>query len=80
MADSQLLTVIRIWAAMAWADGVIAEAEASALRRLIANAKLEGEALAQAEGYLELWLVAYLNTWQVSSRFACTDSHHLCQQ
>jgi len=53
MADSQLLTVIRIWAAMAWADGVIAEAEASALRRLIANAKLEGEALAQAEGYLD---------------------------
>lgn len=53
MADSQLLTVIRIWAAVAWADGVIAPAEASALRRLIDNAKLEGEELARAEGYLE---------------------------
>lgn len=53
MADSQLLTVIRIWAAVAWADGVIAEAEASALRRLIDNARLEGEELAQAQGYLE---------------------------
>lgn len=53
MADSQLLTVIRIWAAMAWADGVVAEAEASALRRLIANAKLAGDDLATAQGYLE---------------------------
>jgi tellurite resistance protein len=53
MADSQLLTVIRIWAAMAWADGVIAEAEASALRRLIDNARLQGDDLATAQGYLE---------------------------
>jgi uncharacterized membrane protein YebE (DUF533 family) len=53
MADSQLLTVIRIWAAMAWADGVIAEAEASALRRLIDNARLEGEELATAQAYLD---------------------------
>jgi uncharacterized membrane protein YebE (DUF533 family) len=53
MADSQLLTVIRIWAAMAWADGVIADAEASALRRLIDNASLDRGERATAEGYLE---------------------------
>jgi uncharacterized membrane protein YebE (DUF533 family) len=40
MAESQLLTVIRIWAAMAWADGVLAEAEAEGLRRLIRSAEL----------------------------------------
>jgi uncharacterized membrane protein YebE (DUF533 family) len=41
MAESQFLTVIRIWAAMAWADGVLADAEASALRRLISGAQLD---------------------------------------
>lgn len=30
-----MLTVIRVWAAMAWADGVLAPAEADGLRRLI---------------------------------------------
>lgn len=53
MADSPFLTVIRIWAAMAWADGVLAEAEASALRRLISGAQLDEEEGAKAKSYLE---------------------------
>jgi len=43
MAESQFLSVIRVWAAMAWADGVIADAEAHALRRLIGAAELDDE-------------------------------------
>lgn len=40
MAESQILSVIRVWAALAWADGVLAEAEAEGMRRLIRNADL----------------------------------------
>jgi uncharacterized membrane protein YebE (DUF533 family) len=40
MAESQVLSVIRMWAAMAWADGVMADAEADGLRRLIKSADL----------------------------------------
>lgn len=40
MADSQVLSVIKIWAAVAWADGVLAESEAEGLRRLIRSAEL----------------------------------------
>ncbi|HEY1551778.1 MAG TPA: DUF533 domain-containing protein [Kofleriaceae bacterium] len=40
MAESQIVSVIRVWAAVAWADGVLAEAEAEGLRRLIRNADL----------------------------------------
>lgn len=53
MAESQFLTVIRIWAAMAWADGVLAEAEASALRRLISGAQLDEAEGALARSFLE---------------------------
>lgn len=53
MAESQFLTVIRIWAAMAWADGVLAEAEASALRRLISGAQLDEEEGTLARSFLE---------------------------
>lgn len=49
MAESPFLNVIRIWAAMAWADGKLADAEASALRRLIEAARLTGNDLAAAE-------------------------------
>lgn len=38
--ESQFLSVIRAWAAMAWADGKIATQEAAALRRLIDGASL----------------------------------------
>ena len=40
MADSQIMTVIRMWAAVAWADGILAESEAEGLRRLIRTAEL----------------------------------------
>ena len=40
MAESQILNVIRMWAAIAWADGVLAEPEAEGLRRLIRTADL----------------------------------------
>lgn len=40
MSDSQVLSVIKVWAAIAWADGVLAEAEAEGLRRLIRGAEL----------------------------------------
>ncbi|MBX3157886.1 MAG: hypothetical protein KF773_18095 [Deltaproteobacteria bacterium] len=40
MAESQILDVIRMWAAVAWADGVLAEPEADGLRRLIRSADL----------------------------------------
>ncbi|HEU0032728.1 MAG TPA: hypothetical protein VFQ53_18985 [Kofleriaceae bacterium] len=39
-AHAPLSTVIRVWAAVAWADGVLAEAEANSLRRLIQTAEL----------------------------------------
>lgn len=47
-----MLTVIRVWAAVAWADGVIAAAEADAFRRLIDAAALTEEERAVARGFL----------------------------
>ncbi len=43
MAESQVLNVIRVWAAVAWADGVLAEAEADGMRRLIRGAELSAD-------------------------------------
>jgi tellurite resistance protein len=40
MAESQVLIVIRVWAAIAWADGGLAPEEAEGLRRLLRNAEL----------------------------------------
>jgi uncharacterized tellurite resistance protein B-like protein len=53
MAESQLLSVIRMWAAVAWADGVLAEPEAEGLRRLIRTADLTPEERDAAGTYLE---------------------------
>lgn len=50
--DSQILTVIRVWAALAWADGVLAEAEAEGLRRLIRNADLTADERTAATAFL----------------------------
>lgn len=50
--EGAFLAVIRVWAAMAWADGHIAEAEGEAMKRLIAVASLPDEAKATALGYL----------------------------
>lgn len=52
MAESSFLTVIRIWAAMAWADGKLAIAEAEALRRLIDGAELDDAEREAARGFL----------------------------
>jgi uncharacterized membrane protein YebE (DUF533 family) len=41
MADSQTLTVIRLWASIAWADGKLADRERESLRRLITLAQLD---------------------------------------
>ena len=53
MAESQFVTVIRTWAAVAWADGVIADAERNALVRLIDGAELTADDRTTAHGFLE---------------------------
>jgi uncharacterized membrane protein YebE (DUF533 family) len=53
MAETQILSVIRVWAAVAWADGVLAEAEAEGLRRLIRSADLTAEERSGATRFLE---------------------------
>jgi uncharacterized membrane protein YebE (DUF533 family) len=52
MAETQFVSVIRIWAALAWADGVMQPAEAVAMRRLIDAAQLSDEDRATAHGFL----------------------------
>jgi len=49
---SQILSVIEVWAAVAWADGVLAEAEASGLRTLIRTADLTAEERAAADRFI----------------------------
>lgn len=53
MAESQVLSVIRMFAAIAWADGVLAEAEAEGLRRLISGAELTPEERSTAARFIE---------------------------
>jgi len=53
MAESQILDVIRVWAAVAWADGVLAEAEAEGLRRLVRTADLTQEERTAALAFLD---------------------------
>src|SRR5688500_554360 len=53
MADSPFLNVIRIWAATAWADGKLADAESHALRRLIDGAELDDAERETARGFLD---------------------------
>lgn len=53
MAESQILSVIKVWAAIAWADGMLAEAEAEGMRRLIGAADLTADERATAHSYLE---------------------------
>ena len=71
MAESQIMNVIRVWAAIAWADGVLAEAEAEGLRRLIANADLTADERANAMlslGGPTTLPDAYLNTLKPEAR------------
>ncbi len=53
MAENQFLSVIRTWAAMAWADGVVVAAEALAMRKLIESAELSAADRTTAMGFLE---------------------------
>lgn len=53
MPESQILNVIKVWAAVAWADGVLAEAEAEGMRRLIRTADLTTDERATAMSYLD---------------------------
>jgi uncharacterized membrane protein YebE (DUF533 family) len=71
MAESQIMNVIRVWAAVAWADGVLAEAEAEGLRRLISTAELTPEERKQSMQYLTEKTAlpeAYLNTLNPEAR------------
>jgi len=53
MDDNHYLTVIKVWAALVWADGIVSMPEAQAMRRLIASAELtDGERLT-ALGFLD---------------------------
>lgn len=54
MAESQILSVIRMWAAVAWADGVMSETEVDSLSRLIRTADLTDEERADARSFLEI--------------------------
>lgn len=53
MAESEVLSVIRMWAAVAWADGVLADTEAEALRRLIRTGDMRADERTEAERLLE---------------------------
>jgi uncharacterized membrane protein YebE (DUF533 family) len=54
MAESQILSVIRMWAAVAWADGVMSETEADSLGRLIRTADLTDDERAGARAFLQI--------------------------
>ena len=53
MAESQILSVIRVWAAVAWADGVLAASEEDGMRKLIRAAELAVEERVTAARYLD---------------------------
>lgn len=82
---SEHLRVIRVWAALAWADGVIASAEAAALKKVIELAELDEAAQAEAlalleepvelaaEGLDELGLTAREGIYKAAVRLANVD-------
>jgi uncharacterized membrane protein YebE (DUF533 family) len=51
--NDDLMRVIRVWAAMAWADGVIASAESAAIKKVVELADLDEEQAGTALGWLE---------------------------
>ncbi|HTL36518.1 MAG TPA: DUF533 domain-containing protein [Kofleriaceae bacterium] len=53
MPESQILSVIRVWAAVAWADGMLAESEAEGMRRLIRTADLTNDERQAATAFLD---------------------------
>jgi uncharacterized tellurite resistance protein B-like protein len=71
MAESQILSVIRMWAAVAWADGVMSETEAESLSRLIRTADLTDEERVGARRFVALKTElpeTYLNTLAPDAR------------
>jgi uncharacterized membrane protein YebE (DUF533 family) len=51
--ESKFLAAVQVWAAAAWADGVIAEEEALALKAIISVARLTDDEKTRALGWLE---------------------------
>lgn len=52
-SESQYLAVIRVWAALAWADDVIQDSERAAILKLISVAQLSDTEREQAKAMLE---------------------------
>ena len=52
-AENQFLSVIRVWAALAWADDVVQDSERDAISKLISVAKLNDADRAKAMGFLD---------------------------
>jgi uncharacterized membrane protein YebE (DUF533 family) len=50
--DNQFVQVIRVWAALAWADGEVIEAELRALERLIDRVGLTDREVERARSFL----------------------------
>ena len=82
MADSQILNVIRTWAAVAWADGILAEAEAEGLRALIVGADLSEDERAAAAKFLKGKVDPPSDLGAISAasvmRWTSTDSWRVC--
>jgi hypothetical protein len=53
MANNPYVAVIKVWAALVWADDVVTKPEAAAMRRLIASADLTESEREQALGFLD---------------------------
>ena len=53
MSEPPFLTIVRIWAAMAWADGVIVPAEAKAMKEFISLSPLNEDEQAKARSWLK---------------------------
>ena len=53
MHNRNVLTAIEVWIAAAWADGVIQEVEAAAIKAVVGIAKLSDDERATALGWLD---------------------------
>jgi uncharacterized membrane protein YebE (DUF533 family) len=53
MAENPYVSVIKVWAAMVWADDVVTSHEAQAMRRLITSSDLTDSERTVALGFLE---------------------------
>ena len=51
--ESEILLAVKVWAAAAWADGVIVKAEAEGMRAFLSVAKLNSAEVQTALGWLD---------------------------